>query len=34
MLPLVIVSSIAVIVGLLLFAANVLLNIKPPVPAA
>jgi|SRR4029453_11311757 hypothetical protein len=32
-LPLVIVSSIAVIVGLLLFAANVLLNIKPPVPA-
>ena len=34
MLPLVIVSSIAVIVGLVLFAANVLLNIKSPLPAA
>ncbi len=31
--PLVLVSAIAVIVGLVLFAANVLLNIKSPSPA-
>jgi hypothetical protein len=31
---LVLVSAIAVIVGLVLFAANVLLNIKSPLPAA
>jgi hypothetical protein len=32
--PLVLVSAIAVIVGLVLFAANVLLNIKSASPAA
>jgi hypothetical protein len=31
---LVLISAIAVIVGLVLFAANVLLNIESPVPAA
>jgi hypothetical protein len=31
---LVLVSAIAVIVGLVLFAANVLLNVKPAAPAA